>query len=142
MTDKRVTPTLIEQEHTEIEQITRTLYRELAERTVPRARVLDLLAMLYQRVAGHFEDELASGFLGRETQGNDELNQKRQTLCKDHQELLLRFDRVVRLAEEGTVQPEWWNELERQFHALSFEVINHENRKQALLDEAIVQANM
>ncbi len=135
MTDKPVTKKLFEQEHSEIEQITRMLYHVLAEHREPRSRVLDLLTMLRERVVAHFKDEEPTGSVGAGTHGDAELTEKRKALCEDHTAITGRLTRIIQLAEEGTIQPEWWNELERQFHAVSFEITNHESREQALLDE-------
>ena len=135
MTNNPVNKKLLEQEHSEIEQITRTLYRILAEHSEPRSRVLNLLKMLRERVVAHFRDEEPDGFVAKRTEGNAQYAEKCKALCRDHERLTDRLDRIIQLAVEGEIQPDWWNEIERQFHAVSFEIINHESREQALLDK-------
>ncbi len=135
MNNNPVNKNLLQQEHSEIEQISRTLYRVFAEHKEPRSRVLDLLNMLRERVVAHFRDEEPDGFVGKRAAGNAQHAENCEALCRDHKRLTGRLDRIIQLAREGEVQPDWWNELERQFHAVSFEITNHESREQALLEK-------
>lgn len=135
MNSNPVNKKLLQQEHSEIEQISRTLYRVLAEHKEPRSRVLNLLKMLRERVVAHFRDEEPDGFVGKRAGGNAQHAENCKALCRDHDRLTGRLDRIIQLAKEGEIQPDWWNELERQFHAVSFEIANHESREQALLDK-------
>ena len=133
MTQKIINKSLLDQERCEIDQIISSLLRELAEHKATRQRILDLLNMLRVRVMAHLQDEELSTFFAQNTQGKAELSDEYAQLCKDYSCLAEHIDRLITLATHGTIQPEWWNELEAQFHVFCVDVGRHESRVQELL---------
>ena len=139
MTTQPMTHELCERirvEHTEIDDLVRTLYRVLAERHEPVSRVAHLLESLLERIAAHFMDEESSGLfedLRRLRPQNSELI---QTLEKEHLQMVRDLQQLCLLVPEGEWSPERWTRLEDGFRELGMQMCRHEARENDMLQEA------
>ena len=136
MTTKKINKTLLKAEHVEIDHLLAELYKTMAVRQAPRVRVVRLLQMLRERLVAHLNDEGRNGYFGERTRDIDKLQKQRTNLLGDHVPLLARLERIMNLAKTGTVQNDWWTELESLFREFGSLVIRHENNEQALLGDS------
>ena len=128
-----VTKDRIRQEHEEIEVLTTELFKALAERHVTRQRLLSLLRSLQERVNAHLSDEERGGFFRTISLDDQAAVADCESLCEEHELLRQKLGDLVALADEGTVQAEWWDELEARFHELSVGIARHERYEQQML---------
>lgn len=110
----------------------------MAERREPKQRIVDLLGQLRTPVVAHVDDVAPGGAICgmASASGGDVLVRECRERCQDHTHFAEELARIEKPAVDGSVQPEWWDELEARFHALVIYVANSEDRKQIIVNES------
>ena len=135
MVSLEVTKQRILLEDAEVDELTAVMVKELIERTATRDHMLDLVAKLEKCLLPHLRDEARVEVICQQAGRQKDLIAACEELRREHASLHAKLRKLVRLTEEGDVQPAWWDALEGQFHALSFELASHQLRENRLLDE-------
>lgn len=127
------------QEHDELRNLLGEVHRALSKRQDTVDRIAELLTSLGEHAQTHFDREEANGFFEQVTAQAPRLSERANTLLKEHIALREAIRSLSVRARENRSSPDWWEEIEAEFHAFSKRLMQHESEENAILQDAYGQ---
>jgi iron-sulfur cluster repair protein YtfE (RIC family) len=125
-------------QHQELKALLARIDEALAAREATIPQVGELLAELGDRLVKHFATEEDGGYFAEALAHAPQLVSKANRLLAQHPMMQSRAEQIV--AETESLPPggadAWWEETSRRFRAFRDELLRHETRENALLQEA------
>ncbi len=125
-------------QHQELKALLARIDDALAARKATIPEVGDLLGQLGDRLVKHFATEEDGGYFAEALAHAPQLVSKANQLLAQHPKMRTQAQRfVVELDGPGAGGADaWWEETSRRFRAFREELLKHETRENALLQEA------
>jgi iron-sulfur cluster repair protein YtfE (RIC family) len=129
----------IQEEHHELRELLGKIHQALTQHRQDIAEVSSLLNTLKDQIEEHFREEEEGGFFEQITDQAPRLQHRAGEVRDQHADLSERISQLCVQASTGSGDESWWQEMERQFHDFSKELMHHEGRENELLQDAYAQ---
>ena len=125
-------------QHQELKALLARIDHALAERKATILEVGDLLAQLGDRLVKHFATEEEGGYFAEALAHAPQLISKANQLLAQHPKMRTQAQQIVVELQDPDAggADAWWEETSRRFRTFREELLKHESRENALLQEA------
>ncbi len=124
-------------EHQELRLLLAKIDEALAQRTATYDAVVEMLGLLGDRLVKHFAMEEHGGYFAEALSHAPQLISKANRLLEQHPAMRAKTQGlVVKIEPCQTAGEDWWNQTAERFRAFREELLKHESRENALLQEA------
>lgn len=126
----------IRREHAELRELLGSVSRALADREISLEQASEMFTSLRGQIVKHFETEEQGQFFEEIIDHAPRLSDRANATCDEHEQLLAQVKQMADLALEKAGTPDWWQQLNDQFHDFSKGLMHHESQEMELMQEA------
>ncbi len=126
----------IDAEHGKMRHILGDLHSMVEDRRATKDAIVSALDSFVEYLRDHFAHEDEGGFFQEITAIAPRLSGRANAIGREHVELLAAMEAYRDTAKAGTADSAWWDHLDKEFHRLMKDLMQHEHREQNLLQEA------
>jgi iron-sulfur cluster repair protein YtfE (RIC family) len=127
----------LQAEHADLKRLVEEIDQALAARTATVEEVGHLLGQLGDRLVKHFSHEEEGGYFADALSHAPQLIAKANQLLAQHPKMCAQVRTfVTEIGPPASPTEVWWRETARRFAAFRDELLGHERRENALLQEA------